>query len=139
MNVPSTSQDCADASKVVPGVPECVVLNDKLCGYGGPEAQRERRCLVQLVIRERAHRVSRLATVLPQEFERGGLRYPLLLLCMLGIYLRDNLPRDVRNGLAAGDGSGSIDLNRVHVANVMHDDADPTAICLGHRCAPLRF
>ena len=68
------------------------------------------------------------ATVPAQELERRGFRYPRLVLGMLGINFGDNPPRDVRNSLAAGDGSRGINLNRVHVGHVVHDDADRTAV-----------
>ena len=39
---------------MVPAVPQCMVLNHELRGHRSAEAQREGRCLVQLVIRESA-------------------------------------------------------------------------------------
>src|SRR6266498_4577649 len=101
-----------------------MVLNDELRGDRRTEAQREGSRPVQLVIRERAYRGGRLTTVTAQEFERGGLRYTRLVLGVLGVQFGDNLPRDVRNGLAAGDCSREINLNRIDAGDVAHDNAD---------------
>ncbi len=78
-------------------------------------------------------------TVTTQEFERAGLRFLSMLLGMLGIQLRDRIPRDVRNGLPAGDGSGDINLDRVHAGNMVHDYANRTTVRSRHRCAPFLF
>jgi hypothetical protein len=131
----------ADARQVVPAVPYRVVFNDELRGDRCAEAQGEGRRLVQLFIRERAYRGGRLTTVPTQEFECGGLRYPCLVVGMLRIQLGDNLPRDVRSGLAAGDCSREINLNRVDAGNMVHDDADRTAVPPTFRdwCTPLLF
>jgi hypothetical protein len=45
----------------------------------------------------------RLTTVPEQEFERRGLRYPRLIVGMLGIQLGGHTPRNVGNSLCAGD------------------------------------
>ncbi len=90
-----------------------MVFNDELRGDRRAKAQREGRCPVQLVIRKLAYRSDRLATVPAQEFERCGLGYSRLVPGMLAIQLGDNLPGDVRNGLAAGDCSRETNLNRV--------------------------
>src|SRR6266508_461052 len=104
-----------------------MVLNDELRGDRCTKAQREGRRPVQLVLRERAYRGGRLTTVPAQEVKRGDLRYPRLVVCVLGIHPGDNLVRDVRNGLAAGDCSRKINLNRVDAGNMVRDDADRTA------------
>src|SRR5262245_36497951 len=116
-----------------------MVLNDELRGDRRAEAQRERRGPVQLVIRERAYRGGRLTTVPAQEFDRGGLRYPNLVMGVPGVQLGDNLPRDVHNGLAAGDCSREINLDRIDAGDVAHDDADRTAVTSRHRRAPFRL
>ena len=97
-----------------------MVLNDELRGDRRAEAQREGRCAVQLVIRERAYCDGRLTTVSAQEFERRGLRYPRLVVGMPGIQLGDNLPGDVCNGLAAGDCSREINLSALNILLSVH-------------------
>src|SRR5262245_41437170 len=106
-----------------------MVLNNELRRDRSTEAQREGRGPIQLFIGERAYRGSRLTTVPPQEFKRSGLCYFCLLLGMLGIQLSNNIPRDIRNSVAASDCAREINLNGVHRGNMVHDDADRTAVC----------
>src|SRR5262245_24820491 len=75
----SPAQGGTDARQVVPAVPQCVVLNDKLRGNRRAKAQREGSRPVQLLIRERPHRVGRFTAVPAQDCERGSLRYPCLI------------------------------------------------------------
>src|SRR5437879_12467408 len=122
-------------------MPQRVVLHDELrCDRRG-EAQREGSRPVELLIREFANGYGGLPTVLPQEFERGGLRDPRLIAGMLGVHLGDSLPRDTRHGLAAGDCSRQINLNRVDTGNMVDDDAERTAVSptTRDRGTPLRF
>src|SRR5689334_21615462 len=58
---------------------------------------------------------------------------------MLGIYAGDNVPRDVRNTLAARDCSRSINLNRIHACHMVNNHAYRTLITRGHWRTPLRF
>jgi hypothetical protein len=69
-------------------MPYCVILNDELCCDRRAETQRGGRRPIQLVIRERAYCGGHLTTVPAQEFKRSCLRYPCLLVGMLGISTR---------------------------------------------------
>ncbi len=51
-----------------------------------------------------------------------------MLVGMLGIQLGDHFPRDVRNGLPAGDCSCDINFDRVDAGNMVHDYANRTAV-----------
>src|SRR5947209_19158180 len=135
----SSAQGRAYACQVMPAMAHRVILNDELRGDGRAETEREGCCLLQLVIRERAYSVGCLTAVPAQKFKRGCFRYFCLILCMFGIYLGDNLPCNVRNGLAAGDCSRSLNLNGVHAGDVMHYDADRATISGRYWCAPFRF
>src|SRR5215216_3743086 len=133
----SSAQGRADARQVVPAMPECVVFNDELRCNRRAVAHREGRRSVQLLIRERANRGGRLAAVPAQEVERCLLCYLCLLLGMLGIQAGDNLPGDVSNSLTAGDCTRQLNLNGVDACNVVHYDADSTAVTTRHRRTPL--
>ena len=137
----SPAQGRADARQVVPAVAQCVVLNDELRGDRCAIAQREGRRAIQLVIRKRAYRSGRFTTVPAQEFECDSFRDPRLFVGMLGIQVGDNVPGDVGNGLATGNCPREINLNRIDAGNMMHDDADRTAVSptLRHWRTPLLF
>ena len=90
-------------------MPQGVVLDDELRSDRRAEAQREWRCLVEFVIGERSNRAGRITAVFAQQLKRGGLGNPSMFLGVLGIQPGDNLPGNVCDGLAAGDGASIID------------------------------
>jgi hypothetical protein len=124
---------------MVPAVTERVILNDELCCDRRTVAQRDRGRLIQLVITERSHRVCGLSAVLAQKFQRGGLCYPSMLLGMLGIQFGHRIPTDIGYGIAAGDCSRDLNLDRVHAGYVMHYQTNRTAVSRRHRRIPLRL
>ena len=104
-----------------------MILNDELRGNRCAEAQGKGCRPVQFLIRKCAYRGGGLKAVPTQKFERGGLGYSRLVVGMLGIHLGDSTPSDIRDGLATGDCSREINLNRIDARNMMHDDANRTA------------
>jgi hypothetical protein len=113
-----------------------MVFDNELSGHRRAETQRERCRVVEFLIRESPHRRSRLAAVLPQQAERGGLRNLLIVLSMLRIQLRNDPPRDIRNGPAIGDCSRDINLDWLHGGNMMNDNSDRAVVRGRDRCAP---
>ena len=77
---------------MVPAMPQCMVLNDELSRYRSAKTQRERRRVIEFLIREGPHRHGRISAVPPQKFERGRLRNLSILLSMFSIQLCDDLP-----------------------------------------------
>ena len=118
-------------------MPHCMVLNNKLSRHWRAKTQRERRRVIEVLIREGSHRSRRLPAVLPQEFERGRLQNLNIVLRMFGIQLCDDLPRDIRNRPAAGDYSRDLNLDWIHAGNMVNDNADGALVRGRDRCAPV--
>ena len=125
--------------QVVPAMAQRVVLNHELRRHGRAKAQREWRCLVELVVGKRADGGCRFAAVFAQQLKRGGLGRAGLVVGVFGIDLGDGLPANVGHGVAAGHGLGHANFNRVHAGNVMHDHPHRAMVGGGNRRAPLRF
>jgi hypothetical protein len=117
-------------------MPNRVVLQDELRGDRCPEAEREGRRSIQLIIAERADSFRRLATVLAQEIKCNDLRDFGVLTSVVGIQLGDDLPRDIGHRLPAGDRARKIDLDGVDEGDVVHDLAHRPAVSGRGRSLP---
>ena len=104
-----------------------MVLNDKLRGDWGTEAQREGCGAIQLFIREDAYRGGGFATILAQEFERYRLRDVSVLAGMFRVQVCDKFPSDVCNGFATGGGLGKLNFDRVDDGDMVNNDANRAA------------
>src|SRR5215469_17014106 len=122
---------------MVPAMPHCMVLYNELSRHWRPKTQRERRRVIEFLIREGSHRSGRLTAVLPQEFERGRLRNLSIVLSMFGIQLCDDVPCDIRHGPATGDCSRDINLDWIHGGNMVNDNSDRAVVRGRDRCAPV--
>ena len=129
----------SNCREVVPAMPHCMVLDNELCRHRRAKSQRERGRVVEFLIRESSNCRGSPAAVLPQEFERGRLRDLSTVLSMLRIQLRHDLPRDIRNGFATGDGSGDINLDWIHAGNMVNDNSDRAVVGGRDRCPPFRI
>src|SRR5690242_10787959 len=120
----------------MPAMPHGMVLNNKLSRHRRAKTQRERGRGVEFLIGEGSHHRGCLAAVLPQEFERGRLRYLSVLQSMFGIQLCDGHPRDIRNGPATGDCSREVNLEWIHAGNMVNDNANGALVRGRHWCVP---
>src|ERR1700674_4308838 len=111
----------------MPRVPHRVILDDVLRGDGRAVAQTERRRAVEVFVLEGTYGGGRLAAVPGEELERRGFGDVRGGAGMLGVELRDARPRRL-DGLAASDGSGGLDLDRIDEGDVMDDDSDGAAV-----------
>jgi hypothetical protein len=119
-------------------MPHRVILQHELAGERRVAIERHRRGAIQLFIAESADRGSRRSAVGFQQRKRGFFRGRVMLLCMVAVYVSDNVPGHAGNGLARGEQARQMDFDGIHAGNVMHYDADLASV-LGEARVPLCF
>ena len=77
--------------------------------------------------------------VFAQQFQCRGFGDSGIFLGIVGVYLRDSIPGNIRDGFAAGDRLCHFNLNRIHAGNVVHDNAHRTMVGNRNRRVPLSF
>jgi hypothetical protein len=74
-----------------------------------------------------------------KKLERSSLRNVGIVLRVFGVDLGDNAPSHIGDGIATGDGAGDIDLDGIHGADMMHEDADGATVAAPIRASAIRL
>jgi len=131
-------QRSLDLREMVPAVPERVIFDEELRRERRTAVEGDRVRAIELFVGELADGVRGGPASRSKELDRFGLRDRGLLLAVLGVDIRNHRPRHALDGLAGREGLSQLHLDRIHVADVVHDDTDGPAVAGTAGGAPLR-
>ena len=114
----------ADPDKVVIAVPNRVVLEHELAGERRIGVERHGGGPIELLVAESPDRSRGCRAVAPKQIERRVSRNGVVLSCVPGIHLVDDVPGHSRHWFAFGKRLRQLNLQRVHGGDVMHDHSD---------------
>src|SRR5438477_12838025 len=116
-------QRCLDPREVVVAMAHRVVLEHELCRERGVRVQRYGNRDVENLIVQRADRSRSRGAVAIEESDRLLLRHAVKLTCVSRVDVGDDIPRYSHDRLTTRSRLRDVDLNRVHVADVVHSHA----------------
>ena len=127
------TQRLSDARQMVPAVTSAWSSMTNCAVIGAPKLNRNGAALSSCssVSARTDSAAARLFS--RRSSKRGFLRHCTLFLGVLCVQFGDNLPANIADGVASGDGFRYLNFNGVHGSHMVNDDADRTVVRVRHR------